>query len=160
MQEISIVCIGKFSELYWRCAFEEYQKRLSKSCHFNLTELPEYKLPAYPSPALIAKTVETEGKQILNHLSKSQAVFFPLCIEGTLVSSEQLAAKIESAGSENKSCCFIIGGSFGLSENVKKLPGFSISLSRMTFPHQLARVILAEQLYRAFSIMNGGKYHK
>lgn len=158
MQEVKIVCVGRLKEKYLTDAVAEYAKRLSAYCRFSVTELPEARLSQNPSGAEIAKALETEADAILAAAGKSAVI--PLVIEGEMLSSEELAQRIEKAASTGKSSlCFVIGSSFGLSPRVKAL-GCGLSMSRMTFPHQLARVMLCEQIYRAFSILAGAKYHK
>ncbi len=158
MLEVKIVCIGKLKEKYWRDAVQEYTKRLSAFCRFSVVELNEARVPQDPNDAQIEKALEEEAKAVTAAVGRSTA--YALCIEGKLLSSEKLAAEIESAAvSGSSSLAFIIGSSHGLHETVKCL-GKRISMSPMTFPHQLARVMLCEQLYRAFSIQAGTKYHK
>ncbi len=158
MITIHIVCIGKLKEDYLRAACAEYQKRLSAFCRLEIFELPEYRLPSDPSPAQIEQGLDAEGKAILQ---KCGGMMIPLCIEGKELSSPELAEKISSVavGGESE-IDFIIGGSFGLSGEVKSKAGLRLSMSPMTFPHQLARVMLLEQIYRSFQIISGGKYHK
>ncbi|MEG0692348.1 MAG: 23S rRNA (pseudouridine(1915)-N(3))-methyltransferase RlmH [Oscillospiraceae bacterium] len=158
MLTITIICIGKLKEDYLRLAVAEYTKRLSAFCKLNLIELAEYKLPNEPSDAQIAKCILVEGESIL---AKLKGAVLPMCIEGKQLSSEELSAKIEEialAGTSDIS--FVIGGSYGLSDEIKSMGNFKLSMSKMTFPHQLARVMLLEQVYRAFQISNNGKYHK
>ncbi len=158
MLEVKLVCVGKLKEAYWRDAVKEYAKRLSAFCRFSVVELEEARLPADPSPAEIAAALEKEADRILAAVGKSRA--FPLVIEGELLSSEALAKRIgDAANGGESSLAFLIGSSFGLSPRVKAL-GPGVSMSRMTFPHQLARVMLAEQIYRAFTILHGSRYHK
>ena len=159
MLTIRILCIGKLKEAYWQAACEEYEKRLRPFCKFEITELPEHRLPNHPSQSEITTGLEKEGRQMLDALGSG--VCIPLCIEGKELSSPQLADKIESLAIEGTSeICFVIGSSYGLSEQVKQAGKFRLSMSKMTFPHQLARVMLCEQIYRAFQILNHGKYHK
>lgn len=158
MLEVKIVCIGKLKEKYWRDAVAEYAKRLSAFCRFSVIELNEARVPQDPNEAQIAKALEEEAKAVITALGRSTA--YALCIEGKMLSSEKLAGEISSAAVGGaSSLAFIIGSSHGLHESVKAL-GKRISMSPMTFPHQLARVMLCEQLYRAFSIQAGTKYHK
>lgn len=160
MQSVNIICIGKIKEKYLTDAIKEYSTRLTPFCKFQIIELDEYRLPDKPSEAQIKTCIEEEGKKILSKISKGSYVI-PMCIEGKLASSEELSAIIRDAGVSGKSTVdFVIGGSFGLSEEVKKRGDFRLSMGRMTFPHQLARVMLSEQIYRSFQIMTGGKYHK
>lgn len=158
MLEVKIVCIGKLKEKYWRDAVAEYAKRLSAFCRFSVIELNEARVPQDPNEAQIAKALEEEAKAVIAAVGRSTA--YVLCIEGKMLSSEKLAGEISSAAVGGaSSLAFIIGSSHGLHESVKAL-GKRISMSPMTFPHQLARVMLCEQLYRAFSIQAGTKYHK
>ena len=158
MLEVKIICIGKLKEKYWRDAVQEYTKRLSAFCRFSVVELSEVRVPQDPNNAQIEKVLEEEAKAVMAAVGRSTA--YALCIEGKMLSSEKLASEIESeAVSGTSSLAFIIGSSHGLHESVKRL-GKRISMSPMTFPHQLARVMLCEQLYRAFSIQAGTKYHK
>lgn len=160
MISIDIICIGKLKEKYWQDAVLEYTKRLSPFCNFSVAELAEERLPGSPSPGDIARAISSEGARILERCSKG-GMIIPMCIEGRELSSGGLAGKIQSAASNGTSKIhFVIGGSHGLSDAVKKRGDLRLSMSPMTFPHQLARVMLCEQIYRAFSIINGGKYHK
>ncbi len=160
MLRVTILCVGKLKEKYWRDAVEEYSKRLSAFCRFSVIEVEEERLPDNPSAAQIANGLEAEGKRLLSKIPVGAAVV-ALCIEGKELSSPVLSARIDDWAVQGKSdIAFIIGGSFGLSEQVKKAATLQLSMSPMTFPHQLARVMLCEQLYRAFQISSGGKYHK
>lgn len=160
MLTVNIICIGKLKEEYWRRACAEYEKRLSSFCRLRTIELSETRAPEHPSPAQIAQAVESEGKLILSKLPSGGAVI-PLCIEGKELNSPELSALLEQYPLEGKSeVTFIIGGSCGLSDAVKQRGSLRLSMSRMTFPHQMARVMLLEQIYRAFQIASGGKYHK
>lgn len=160
MQNITVICIGKLKESYWRDACAEYSKRLVAFCNFSIIELPAIRIAEKPSAAEIKNVLIEEGKAIISKIPKKSAVF-SLCIEGTAITSESLAQETERAAVDGMSgITFIIGGSHGLSEDVKKISDKRISMSKMTFPHQLARVMLCEQIYRAFSIINDGKYHK
>lgn len=159
MLTIKLICIGKLKERYWQAACEEYEKRLRPFCKFEILELPESRLSNHPSEGEICIGLETEGKRILEAVGSS--VCIPLCIEGKPLTSPQLAERMESfAVAGTSTICFVIGSSFGLCEQVKKAGEMSLSMSTMTFPHQLARVMLCEQIYRAFQILNNGKYHK
>lgn len=157
MLKIQVIAIGRVKEEWMRQGIAEYQKRLSAYCRFEIIELEEYRLPDNPSEAEIARGLEEEGNRILK---KASGLIFPLCIEGDMLTSPQLAELI--AGFALKSGClsFIIGGSYGLSPQVKAAAARRISFSRLTFPHQLARVLLCEQIYRACAINAGAKYHK
>lgn len=160
MQTVNIICIGKIKEKYWTDAILEYSKRLKAFCKLNIIELSEEKIQSNPNDASIKATVEAEGKRILSKLSKNSYVV-TLCIEGKTISSTEFAKVIEESALTGKSNIdFIIGGSWGLSQEVKLRSDFKLSMGRMTFPHQMARVILCEQIYRAFEINTNGKYHK
>ncbi len=160
MMKISIIAVGKVKEKYFSEACSEYSKRLGAFCKFSITEINEYKCSDNPSEAEIKATVENEGNRILSAIP-SGATVIPMCIEGTEKSSVQLARLISDAGvSGVSSICFIIGGSWGLDERVKAKGALRLSISPMTLPHTLARVVLCEQIYRAFTIINGTKYHK
>lgn len=160
MMNVTILCLGKMKEQYLRDMSAEYVKRLGAFCRPEIVELTPERLPDEPSPAQIAAALEKEGKALLSRLSPSDKVI-ALCIEGKLMSSEQLSEKLESfALTGGGNVVFIIGSSFGLSDTVKRRADIRLSMSPMTFPHQLARVMLLEQIYRAFSISAGGKYHK
>lgn len=159
MLRIKVICIGKLKEKYLREAQAEYLKRLGAFCKAEVIELPEAKLPDNPSQALINDGLKKEAKKILAEIPKG-AYVYSLCIEGKSVSSEELAAKVEENTNNTSNVVFIIGSSFGLDEEVKRQSSFKLSFSKMTFPHQLARIMLLEQIYRAFAINNNTKYHK
>lgn len=156
MLEVRIICIGKLKEAYWRDAVAEYEKRLRPLCKFSIIELPEARLPNDPSPAEIDRALEQEAKAILE---KTAGTVIPLCIEGKLLDSPALAKKLNDSMQFPGAVSFVIGSSHGLAPIVKQA-GQGISMSPMTFPHQLARVMLCEQIYRAFQILQGSKYHK
>lgn len=160
MLKIDLIAIGKLKEDYLRKACNEYQKRLSSYCKLNLIELPESRLPQDPSSAQINECIENEGQSILAKIPAGSYVI-TMCIEGEMLSSTQLAQKLEAAAVSGSShISVIIGGSWGLAPQVKQLSSLRLSMSRMTFPHQLARVMVLEQLYRACAINNHSKYHK
>lgn len=160
MLTIDIICIGKLKEQYLRGAADEYNKRLTAFCKVNIIELSEYALPDNPSKSEIEKGLKKEGEQILSKI-KNDAFVYAMCIEGKQCSSVALSNEIDDIALSGKSnIAFIIGGSFGLSDDVKSRADKRLSMSEMTFPHQLARVMLLEQIYRAFQISTGGKYHK
>lgn len=160
MLNINILCIGKIKEKYWTQAIEEYKKRLSAFCRLSIIEFDEEKIKSSPSQADIDKALTAEGKRIIAKIPKGSYTI-ALCIEGQTLSSPQLSAKLDEAALNGYSTVnFIIGGSRGLSDKVKSPANLKLSMSRMTFPHQMARVILCEQIYRAFEISNNGKYHK
>ena len=161
MQNIDLICLGKLNARYCAEGVTEYAKRLSAFVHFRVVELPEEKIEEKnASPALVARALDKEGKAILGSLRKGQALV-ALCVEGKLVSSEDIAALLaQRAGSGAGDVAFVIGSSHGLSDQVKRAAAARISLGRITLPHQLARLVLAEQLYRACTINAGMKYHK
>ena len=157
---INIICVGKLKEDYLRAACAEYQKRLGAFCRLNITELTPARLPENPNDSQIAAALADEADRILAKISNNDAVF-AMCIEGKMLSSETLSSEIDKLGvSGFGNISFIIGGSHGLDEKVKSRAKIRLSMSPMTFPHQLARVMLLEQIYRAFMISSGGKYHK
>ncbi len=156
MLEVRLICVGKLKEAYWRDAAAEYEKRLRPFCRFEIAELPEIRLPQEPSAAEIAAALEKEGDAIRGKLVGTA---YPLCIEGREISSEELAKRLAGAMDSPGAVTFVIGSSHGLSPKVKTI-GEKISMSPMTFPHQLARVMLCEQIYRGFQILSGTKYHK
>lgn len=158
---ISIIAVGKLKESYWREAIAEYTKRISRFAHFEIVELPESRLSDNPSDAEIFSGLENKAKLMQPYLEKKGAYNIAMCVEGKLISSEELASEIDSAGVNGfSSINFFIGSSFGLSDSVKKSCKLRISMSRMTLPHQLARVVLSEQIYRALTINAGIRYHK
>lgn len=158
MIAVTLYCIGSLKEKYWREACGEYEKRLGRFCRFSCVELEEYRLPAEPSPAQIQQGLEEEGKRILSRISPKETVA-ALCIEGKKLTSPQLGSLLEEQVMTGP-LALVIGGSYGLSPQVKERARLRLSMSDMTFPHQLARVMLLEQLYRGFMIQSGGKYHK
>lgn len=161
MLKINIICIGKIKEKYFTDAVAEYAKRLTAFCKFSVVELNEERIRSNtPNEAQIAEVIEAEGRRILQKVGVSDYVA-AMCIEGRLLSSEELSETLDKAALSGKSTVdFIIGGSYGLSDEVKNRADLRLSMSKMTFPHQLARVILSEQIYRAFEISTNGKYHK
>ncbi len=160
MINVNLICVGKLKVDYLRMACAEYEKRLGAFCKLKITELPPARLPEEPNPSQIKAALDDEANRILAKINPNEAVF-PMCIEGKMMPSEKFSQEIEGCAlSGQGNLCFIIGGSHGLSEAVKSRARLRLSMSPMTFPHQLARVMLLEQLYRAFMISNGGKYHK
>ena len=161
MQHIDLICVGKLNASYFAQGVAEYQKRLGAYCEFRIIELPEAPVSdKNASPAAIEKALEKEGKAILASVRKGASIA-ALCVEGKLVSSEELAALIARQAVEGAGdMAFVIGSSHGLAPAVKQAAAFRVSLGRITLPHQLARLVLTEQLYRAFSINNHGRYHK
>ena len=160
MVTIKILCVGNLKENYLKESFLEYKKRLSSFCRLEVKEIPEYKVSNNPTKSEIYLAINNEGEKLLSCLNKSDYVI-SLCIEGKELSSKDLSQHIQKVTIDGKSTIvFIIGGSFGLSPNVKNRSDLNFSMSKLTFPHQLARIMLTEQIYRAFQISTGGKYHK
>lgn len=157
---ISVICVGKLKEKYWVDAVGEYSKRLKSYCTLDIIELKESKLPDKAGPAEELKVKENEGKDILKNIRDNMYVI-TLEVKGKSLSSEKLAEKIDTLGIEGQSSiAFVIGGSLGLSAEVSRRADFKLSFSEMTFPHQMMRVILLEQIYRAFKINRNETYHK
>ena len=160
MFEITLIAMGKLKEKFYLSAAAEYEKRLKGYCQFHLLELPEVRLPEDPSPAEISAGLEKEAELIFSKIPKG-AWLCVLTPEGKLLSSENLAAKLRDVKLSGKSsACFVIGSSFGMSPRVKEKADLKLSMSPMTFPHHLARIMVLEQLYRAEAIQAGSKYHK
>lgn len=160
MIKITLITVGKLKEKYLRDAVSEYEKRLSAFCSLKTVETEPVRLPDSPNTSQINAALTAESTKILQAIPDG-AFVVPLCIEGKLLDSVELSEKIEKVPFMGKSgVCFIIGGSYGLSDAVKQRADLKLSMSKMTFPHQLARVMLLEQVYRAFKILNGGTYHK
>ena len=160
MFEITLICMGKLKEKFYLSAAAEYEKRLKGYCSFHLIELPEYRLPEDPSPAEIAAGLEKEAEAILAKIPKG-SWFCTLTPEGKLLSSEAMAEKLKDVKLSGKSsACFLIGSSFGIAPRIKQIADMKLSMSPMTFPHHLARVMVLEQIYRAEAIQAGSKYHK
>ena len=160
MQRVTVLCVGKLKEKFYIAAAAEYVKRLQRHCKLELIELPEQRLPDEPSPAEIQKALRTEGDAIRERLPKGGAVI-ALCIEGRPCSSEELSRRMAEFGVQGKTqLTFLIGGSVGLDEDLKRQADWRLSMSPMTFPHHMARIMLLEQIYRAYQIAGGTKYHK
>ena len=160
MLNITIIAVGKLKEQYLRDASAEYRKRLSTLCKLSIVEINPEKLSDNPSAKEIDNALSNEAKRIIEKIPKG-AKIYSMCIEGKQRSSEELSAEIDNLATMGVSnIVFIIGGSFGLSEEVKRLSAFRLSMSKMTFPHQIARIMLLEQIYRAMQISIGTKYHK
>lgn len=160
MFSITLITVGKLKEKFYLSAASEYEKRLKGYCQFQLLELPETRLPEDPSSAQIQAGLEKEAELIISKIPKGAwfCVFTP---EGKLLSSEQLAQKLQDIKLSGKSnVCFLIGSSFGMAQRIKDLADYRLSMSPMTFPHHLARIMVMEQLYRAEAIQAGSKYHK
>ena len=178
MQTIQILALGKCKESYLRDACREYEKRLSRFCQLQVTELEPVSLPQNPSEKEIAAALEKEGAELLK---RAKGFCIAMCIEGKQLDSPGLAKKLEQAaqgadlllcdatyalpeqqeqGGDSGAVTFLIGSSYGLSDAVKQRANLRLSMSAMTFPHQLARVMLLEQIYRSYQILSGTKYHK
>ena len=160
MFDITLICMGKLKEKFYLDGAKEYEKRLKAYCNFHLIELPESRLPEDPSPAEITAGLEKEADLILGKIPKGSwfCVFTP---EGKLLSSEDVAKKLTDVKLSGKSsACFLIGSSFGMAARINQLADFKLSMSPMTFPHHLARIMVLEQIYRAEAIQSGSKYHK
>lgn len=160
MLSVKLICVGRMREKFYIEAFNEYLKRLQPYCKLQLVEPTEQKLGDSPSQKELEKALDREAEDILTAIP-SDSYVIALCIEGRELSSEALAelvAKVEGSGKPRM--CFIIGGSYGLSPKVKARADLKLSMSPMTFPHHLARVMLSEQLYRSFKINEGSRYHK
>ena len=159
MQRVTVIAIGKLKEKYLSDAVSEYQKRLGAFCRLDICELPPCRTDDGIESGILA-AIEEEADRILQKIP-NHAFVIPMCIEGRQLSSEELAAVLDRSAVDGISdLCFIIGGSYGLSDRVKSAGSLRLSMSKMTFPHQLARVMLLEQLYRAYSITAGKRYHK
>ncbi|MGM9594138.1 MAG: 23S rRNA (pseudouridine(1915)-N(3))-methyltransferase RlmH [Candidatus Onthomonas sp.] len=160
MLTVTLICVGKLKEKFYLAAAAEYEKRLSAFCKLNLIELPETRLPERPSQAQIDQALEREAGLILDKVPKGSALI-PLCVEGEQLTSPQLAKRMERWAVQGQSALtFVIGGSFGLHPRVKEQGVFRLSMSPMTFPHHLARIMVLEQIYRGFQINAGTRYHK
>ena len=160
MQKVTVLCVGKLKEAFYAAAVAEYQKRLQRHCKLEIVELPEQKLPESPAPAEIEQALAREAALIEEKLPKGGAVI-ALCIEGKQISSEELAQFLaDRANSGAGDVAFVIGSSHGLSDEVKRAAALRFSMGRITMPHQLARLVLTEQIYRACTINAGMKYHK
>lgn len=160
MMNITVIALGKLKEKYLTDAISEYSKRISAYGRLQIIELPPVRLSDNPSQTEIDNALSKEAEEIKKKIPNNSYVF-SLCIEGKEKSSESFAKAINDAAINGKSnLVFIIGSSFGLSPEIKSLSDFKLSFSPMTFPHQLMRVMLLEQIYRAFQINNNGKYHK
>ena len=160
MQRVTVLCVGKLKEKFYIDAAAEYVKRLQRHCKLELIELPEQRLPDDPSPAEIQKALRTEGDTIRERLPKGGAVI-ALCIEGRPCSSQELSRRMAEFGVQGKTqLTFLIGGSVGMDEDLKRQADWRLSMSPMTFPHHMARIMLLEQIYRAYQIAGGTKYHK
>ena len=160
MLSVTLICVGKMKERFFQDAFAEYVKRLGPYCSFSCVELPEARLSEKSSEAEIKLALAKEASDIVKYIPQD-AYVVALCVEGRQMPSEAMAdliVKRENSGKPR--LCFVIGGSQGLDDTVKRRADLRLSMSEMTFPHHLARVILAEQLYRGFKIKEGSRYHK
>ena len=157
MLSIDIICVGKLKEKFFADAVAEYKKRLGAYCKLNICELSEI---VVKNESEIQKALDSEGEVISSKIPKD-AYVIAMCVEGESLSSEKLSEKISSLAVQGKSkLCFLIGGSNGISEKIKKSANLRLSMSKMTFPHHLARIMVLEQIYRAFKIEEGSGYHK
>jgi len=160
MLAIKIICVGRLKEKFYVEACREYEKRLGPFCRLEIEELPEQRLGEEPFPRETEAALEREGAQIVKKIPAG-AYVISMCVEGQRLPSPELANIIRACADRGRSrLCFIIGGSCGLHESVKELSDLRLSMSDMTFPHHLARVMLLEQLYRSMTILQGKKYHK
>lgn len=160
MRRVVLICVGKLKEKFYADAAAEYVKRLSRYCKLDIIELPEERLPEDPSPAQIDAALAKEAEAIRGKLPASSSLA-ALCVEGQTQSSEELARLLDTWSNRGeKRLVFLIGGSHGLHASIKNQAQMKLSMSPMTFPHHLARVMLLEQIYRACQISAGTKYHK
>ncbi len=159
MIKCKIIALGDLKEKFFKEASNEYIKRLSRFCDLEICEITPVKLPEKPSQGEIDNALKKEAEQILKKIPQNSKVY-ALCVEGSQLSSEKFAEDLKNLNDIGKGLCFIIGSSYGLSKVVKKQADFRLSLSEMTFPHKLFRVMLLEQIYRGFMINKGSKYHK
>lgn len=158
--KITLITVGKIKERYFEDAIKEYAKRLSRYCKLDIIQVADEKTPDGAGEAQERQIKEKEGQRILSNI-KEGAYVIALAIEGTMLSSEELAARIQKLGVDGTGhIVFVIGGSLGLSEEVMKRADYALSFSRMTFPHQMMRVVLLEQIYRSWRIIAGEPYHK
>ena len=156
---VKLITLGTLKEVYWRDAAAEYEKRLGAFCRFELVQLKEERLAENPSEGELRRALDKEAEKILAQIPQ-KAYRVALCVEGKQLSSEELAARLEEISESHGELCLIIGSSFGLAESVKNACHMRLSVSRLTFPHQLMRVLLLETVDRSFNIMKGTRYHK
>lgn len=160
MLSVKLICVGKMKERFFIDAFAEYAKRLGGYCRFECIELAEQKLSDNPSEKEIGAALLKEAAEIGKNIP-NDAYLVAMCVEGRQMPSDTMGKLIaERENSGKPKLCFVVGGSFGLDESVKKRADLRLSMSQMTFPHHLARVMLAEQIYRGFKINEGSRYHK
>ena len=156
---IKIICVGKIKEKYFSDAVKEYSKRMSRFSNFSIVEVPDEKIPDNASEKEDLQIKNSEGRLILSKLKPGDYVI-AMCIEGSQLDSVEIADKIEKISMSHSSIAFIIGGSLGLSDEVKQRAKLRLSFGKITLPHQLMRVVLCEQIYRAFKINRNEQYHK
>lgn len=156
---VKLITLGTLKEAYWRDAVAEYEKRLGAFCKLDVVQLKEERLGDHPSEGEIRNALEREADRILAEIPP-RAYRIALCVEGTQLSSEGLADRLSQIAKEQGEVCLIIGSSFGLAERVKTACQMRLSVSKLTFPHQMMRVLLLETVYRSFNILKGTKYHK
>lgn len=159
MTQLTLIALGSLKESYWREALAEYEKRLQPLCKTQIVTLKEAPLPDSPSAAEIRAALREEGERVLAAIPP-RAYKIALCVEGKQFSSEELAKKLDTALGQYGQVCLVIGSSHGLSDEVKQAADLRLSVSALTFPHQMMRVMLLEILYRCFGILKGTKYHK
>lgn len=159
MLTINIICIGKIKEKFFKDAIDEYSKRLSKYCKLNILELPDEKIPDKTNTNIEFEIKSKECDNIIKHIKKDSYIIC-LDLKGKEFSSEELSKEIENISMQSSQITFVIGGSLGLTEKILNLSNKKICFSKMTFPHQLIRIFLLEQLFRSFKISNGETYHK
>lgn len=159
MVNVKLIVVGTLKEAYWRDAAAEYEKRLGGFCRFSCVALKEERLPDAPSDGEIRQALSREAVRILDEIP-ARAYCVALCVEGKQLSSEELAQGLSQMEQKSGDICFVIGSSFGLSPEVKARADLRLSVSKLTFPHQMMRVVLLEALYRAFNIRKGTRYHK
>ncbi len=159
MERLDIICVGTLKEKYLKDLCAEYQKRLTRFCKVKITELSEYKLPSNPADSDIKRALEAEGRAMMSACDAG-SFKIALCIEGEQCDSEKFSKVIERAFLERGRVTLIIGSSHGINDDVKKMCDLRLSMSKMTFPHQLARGMLLEQVYRAYMIRTDRAYHK
>ena len=159
MLHVKVICIGKLKEREYAALCDEYLKRLSRFCRAEVIQLEEQRLPEHPAGAQIADALRREAAQVTAVIPRN-AYTIALCVEGKGMTSEAFAERIASCAQTTDKLCFLIGGSNGLDETLKRDASLRLSFSAMTFPHHLFRVMLLEQIYRAFAINSGSQYHK
>lgn len=159
MLHIRLIALGSLKERYWREALAEYEKRLGAFARLEMIELKEHRLPENPTKAEIDLALDREADAVLARVPP-RSFTVALCVEGKELSSEELSAKLSEIMQEQGSLTLIIGSSHGLSPRVKRMASLALSVSKLTFPHQMMRVLLLETLYRSLSILQGSKYHK